>query len=419
MQDSEIEELADEIRAQLCEVPSPHPEFCIGRVRRGLREAHRVAYIPMTISIGPLHHSRRDLTTMEKYKQHYTKAFLRQSPHMLLEDYLKALQGLEEKARRCYGEIIDLSSKKFKKMMLYDGCFIIELFLRFMREAPGSVDDPILKRIGLLKRIKRDMILFENQLPYFVLQCLFNISSVFNGGPSLIDLALNFFSDIIPGHKKFPQEMGVDIKHLLDLLRHSYAPSWIDEHAFDNEPEVLIHSATDLKIKAAIKFRTAGRAKSLLDIKFHSNGLMEIPRLKLQAETESLFRNFMAFEQCCERSHAYITDYISFMGSLIKAWDDANLLCDIGIIESHLPCDPLAITDLFRTLSKELVVYNCYYSRLCKRVNFCCTRLQLPWPWAETTVCNCCSVFILGILLLAGPWMSICEFMGALILVIF
>ena len=171
-----------------------------------------------------------------------------------------------------------------------------------------------------------NMILFENQLPFFVLQCLFNISSVFNGGSSLIDLALHFFSDIIPGHKTLPQEKGVDIKHLLDLLRHSYAPSWIDECKFDNDdPEILVHSATDLKIKAAIKFKMAAKSKSLLDIKFHSNGLMEIPRLKILSETESLFRNFMAFEQCCERSNAYITDYISFMGGLIKAWDDANM----------------------------------------------------------------------------------------------
>ena len=255
------------------------------------------------------------------------------------------------------------------------------------------------------------MILFENQLPFFVLQCLFNISSVFNGGSSLIDLALHFFSDIIPGHKTLPQEKGVDIKHLLDLLRHSYAPSWIDECKFDNDdPEILVHSATDLKIKAAIKFKMAAKSKSLLDIKFHSNGLMEIPRLKILSETESLFRNFMAFEQCCERSNAYITDYISFMGGLIKAWDDANMLCDLGIIESYLPCDPLAITDLFKILSKELVVYNCYYSRLCKRANFRCTRPRHPWPWAETPVCNCSSMYnILGFLLIC-IWLAWLHF---------
>ncbi|KAJ9180342.1 hypothetical protein P3X46_008600 [Hevea brasiliensis] len=400
MQYSETKELADEIRAQLSEVPSANREYCIGRVRRRLREAHRILYIPMTISIGPLHHSRSDLSAMEKYKQQYTKSFLEQSPHLFLEDYLKALQGLVEKTRKCYGEEINLSSKKFKKMMLYDGCFIIELFLRFKKEVPGSEDDPIFRRIGLLNRIKRDMILFENQLPFFVLQCLFNLSTVFNGGPSLIELALHFFSDIIPGHRSIPQEQGADLKHLLDLLRHSYAPSWIDANLMDDDPELLMYSATDLKLKAAVKFRTASKAGSLLDIKFHSNGLMEIPRLKLQAETETLFRNFMAFEQCCERSNAYITDYISFMGCLIKAWDDADLLCDAGIIESHLPWDPLAITDLFRTLSKELIVYNCYYSRLCKRMSLRCIRPRQPWPLTETLTYDCsANLKILGFLL--------------------
>ena len=95
MQDTEIKELADEIRAQLQDVPTVYPEHCISRVPKQWREVHRQVFVPKLISIGPLHYNKKHLN-VKGFKLWYTKSFLEESPQLLVEDYLKAMRGLEE-----------------------------------------------------------------------------------------------------------------------------------------------------------------------------------------------------------------------------------------------------------------------------------------------------------------------------------
>ncbi|KAG7995591.1 hypothetical protein I3843_01G117500 [Carya illinoinensis] len=62
-------------------------------------------------------------------------------------------------------------------MMLLDGCFIIELFRKCKGLNPRDDHDPIFQIDWMLNAIEVDLLLFENQLPYFVLDKLFEISS--------------------------------------------------------------------------------------------------------------------------------------------------------------------------------------------------------------------------------------------------
>jgi hypothetical protein len=58
-----------------------------------------------------------------------------------------------------------------------------------------------------------------------------------------------------------------------------------------------------------VKFKRPEKSSSL-DIRF-SNGILEIPQLKIFDQTEILFRNLQAFEQCHGRNaQTFINDYI-------------------------------------------------------------------------------------------------------------
>ncbi|KAF5446152.1 hypothetical protein F2P56_031802 [Juglans regia] len=62
--------------------------------------------------------------------------------------------------------------KEFVKMIVLDGIFIIELFFRTSGNAEDE-DDYILRKPWLREGIQHDLILLENQLPFFVLEDLY------------------------------------------------------------------------------------------------------------------------------------------------------------------------------------------------------------------------------------------------------
>ncbi|KAG6667585.1 hypothetical protein I3843_01G101800 [Carya illinoinensis] len=207
---------------------------CIYKVHEQLREVNEKAYKPVMLAIGPYnHHGEVGQGFMEEHKLRYLKEMLeRTNGHV--ETYMEALIKLEGKARKCYAECISQSKHEFAKMMLLDGCFIIELFRKYQEYNPTNEgdlynssdstdkddstdeDDPIFQLTWVLPRIARDLMLFENQLPFFVLEELFKLSESNeprdrtesrNSGEHTIDieekdgineLALNFFSGFLP-----------------------------------------------------------------------------------------------------------------------------------------------------------------------------------------------------------------------------
>ncbi|XP_035547331.1 uncharacterized protein LOC118348888 [Juglans regia] len=114
---------------------------------------------------------------MEEHKLRYLKQMLLRRNERSVKDYISALSYLEERARNCYAERISLKKDEFVEMMLLDGCFIIELFRKCQMPHLRDKHDPIFQMCWMLAVIARDLILFENQLPYFVLTKLFEMSA--------------------------------------------------------------------------------------------------------------------------------------------------------------------------------------------------------------------------------------------------
>jgi hypothetical protein len=61
-------------------------------------------------------------------------------------------------------------------MMVVDGCFVIELVWELLNLPTRDPDDPIFKMDWILHYVMRDLLKLENQIPYFVLEKLFEIS---------------------------------------------------------------------------------------------------------------------------------------------------------------------------------------------------------------------------------------------------
>jgi len=79
------------------------------------------------------------------------------------------MKEMEEEIRLCYAEPIKYNSNDFLKIILVNACFIIELFLRWRSYSDWEGKDPLLIKPNMLLDIDDDLILLENQLPFFVL----------------------------------------------------------------------------------------------------------------------------------------------------------------------------------------------------------------------------------------------------------
>ncbi|VVA19862.1 PREDICTED: UPF0481 [Prunus dulcis] len=247
-------------------------DICIYKVPNAMRQMKSKAYEPNIVSIGPYHHGVASLQEMEKVKRIYFRRLFEPNtdddsmlsvketadPEMmqLLDDAKKAMQELEERARRCYSEESELSSEEFVKMMLIDGCFIIE----FLRDASqqGFEHTPSTVERWMLPIIRQDLIKLENQLPLFVLRRLYDKLIITKTSSSASDhqkpkssdleaLSIRFFKPLLQGSvdpdkplQHFAPKHEGQGKHFLDLFHHNICP----EH---NEKEVDTLPRKDMK----------------------------------------------------------------------------------------------------------------------------------------------------------------------------
>ncbi|XP_058084097.1 UPF0481 protein At3g47200-like [Magnolia sinica] len=227
-------------------------------VRQTIRQVNEVAYEPKMVSIGPYHHGKERLQGMEENKLLYLDSFLSRNPDHLLEDYLEAIEELKDKARSCYSEKVGpLMGKEFLKMVVLDACFIVEFFLRFLpfmyklelcrqlweelkqNEDLGLIsamdkfffhsngfEDPIFRTIGMDSLIGYDMLLLENQIPFFLLQNIFKMACPVNVPHLLEKMALYFFDEFMPRNKKI--EIKDSYYHLLHLFHSHLIPTPTD-----------------------------------------------------------------------------------------------------------------------------------------------------------------------------------------------
>ncbi|GLT45364.1 hypothetical protein SLA2020_191990 [Shorea laevis] len=382
-------------------LPWKMPKKKILKVPHQLREVNEKAYEPYVISIGPYHRGKDHLKEMEGLKVQSLSRLL-ECTNQSVENCILETEAMVEEARKCYTEPLDISTKEFAEMMVLDGCFIILFFMRTSEEicSYGSL---------ISSSILHDLALVENQLPFFVLCKLldiivgfptniFNMVGVIDPKRLLISEILAVFAESLPGLKvdtTYDDNSIKNIKHIVHLLQANWRPS---NKAMDEYNRVqpkdgewpFIRSATELR-EAGIEFQTTEKKKnerwslfdfkfekveekrnekrSLFDIKF-KNGILEMPKVIIDDQTDSMYRNLIACEQFDNLEQAFLTDYILLMDSLINSGKDVELLCKSGIIDNMLGNDE-SVAALFNRLGDHtnFSKYSFFYAQLFKDVD--------------------------------------------------
>ncbi|KAM4072236.1 hypothetical protein ACB094_11G122600 [Castanea mollissima] len=353
------EEIID-IAPQVEEPPLWADSCCIYRVPKRLREVNKDAYTPKLISIGPFHHGKEELRDMETQKLRYYIGFCDRTK-IRPNDIARVVAERELEILRCYEGIIGFTREDFMKMVVLDSIFIIEHFFRATAEGEhennytgNKVSKPWLKG-----HIMLDLILLENQLPFFILEELYKnfFSSDENKDDTFIKLACKYFWKYLFSQEKqkLPEK---EVKHFTDLIRCIYYP--LKPETGRGDPVSYVYSATKLYEKG-VRFEETkdGRFDKLEFKKWEPLGicqclinwlliflpclkcipclkpmrsLLYLPSFVADNRTEELFRNIMALEQCHYPLEAYLCNYMVLLDHLINTSEDVELLVDKGII---------------------------------------------------------------------------------------
>ncbi|XP_058781023.1 UPF0481 protein At3g47200-like [Vicia villosa] len=276
------DDMVIDINAMLdnAEPPFSAADYCIYKVPFVSRRLNHDAYTPKVVSIGPFHHGHPHLQNMERHKLIYFKAFLKRA-ETTTQPLIKYIESIIPKFRGCYSETLDFTDQELLKLILIDSGFIIELFYGYYYEQ----DDFYLLKPWLRYNIKLDLLLLENQLPFFVVKKIFNIS--FSAKPyirSFRYLTFYYFEEFNTSNLVY-DDRTIIISHFTDLIRifHLQHP-WERRARRINEPMKHLHSVTEL-LEAGVRFKVNTQIECLLDLRF-SGRVLEIPQLRVEDWTE-------------------------------------------------------------------------------------------------------------------------------------
>ncbi|XP_030955520.1 UPF0481 protein At3g47200-like [Quercus lobata] len=347
----------------------------IYRVPYHLRKWNPEAYTPQVISIGPYHHGKKKFQTMEKVKERYFDCFMKRE-RAAGEDLVTTITNMEDRIRCCYVETVQLGSVEFVRMIRLDASFILELFLRCNDPRSWEIDDPMLVEGWLITTVWHELLLLENQVPFFVIEEIYHLALPSRSNSlSLIQLTFNFFESLNI-HKKDP---NVKIQNFTDLLRLFQLPN--EDKLPKRQREMIFpkYSATQLR-EAGVKFKVVSskcvenpqqkrKSNCVLDLNFR-NGVLKIPHLVFEDNTEACVRNIMALEQCDPRKELYYTDFFLILDRLVNTTKDVDILCDKGIIVNSLG-DNNVVTSIINNLNRGIGRddMNEDYCRLCDALN--------------------------------------------------
>ncbi|XP_060672418.1 UPF0481 protein At3g47200-like isoform X2 [Ziziphus jujuba] len=229
------ETLLDVVTIRICEKLETLPRLTnacsIYKVPDRLRLGNEGDYTPKVVSIGPFHHGKEELRTMEEHKYRYLRDFLARglAAHSLYSSnytydsvpdspdwvpdsldcipdsvpksvsyYVDLIKEKEAELRSAYAESINLGSDEFVSMILVDTAFTIEVLLRLWSSEFRNDHDRIFNKPYMINDIFPDMVLLENQLPLFIIKDLYQKVYPFHGNfPHINELLVRFTSALL------------------------------------------------------------------------------------------------------------------------------------------------------------------------------------------------------------------------------
>ncbi|XP_040380510.1 UPF0481 protein At3g47200-like [Oryza brachyantha] len=359
-----------------------------------LRDANPDAYTPRFVSVGPLHRGdARRLGAGERLKMAYLHSLIsRGHPDQagqlaVIQEYLRVVAARETDARAFYGEDVVMYADDFIQMLVLDGCFIIE---HLANVAIGREEASLHATPFGPVQLSVDLILAENQIPFFVLIDLVRstklpefASTGYSPEVLLMKLVLYYLAgekgrDM--GHDALPSAVD-GIAHILHLLHATVTvartkweppPRIQDSAVLGTAQEVArllrrlpllllvpllypilpeeskwrasygrddVPSASDLK-RMWVRFKKAPRGSGPavggiasvmgpvpLAVKLAHEDKLRLPQLRVELRTAALLLNLMAFEQSAGKPEAQdVSAYVSFMAKMVQSAEDAGAL---------------------------------------------------------------------------------------------
>jgi Plant protein of unknown function len=436
----------------------PHCEpLTIFKVPEYIRAKHRELYDPQMISIGPYHRGTKSLEPMQKLKWQYLRKLLSDQHEAVacsLSDLVKDVRSLEAEARSAYKESVLLNSNEFVEMMILDGCFIIQYIFLYVHSKANS---------GISIK-NSDLLLLENQIPFFIIEFLHSKFFPYKGVIHLYNRLANFMFGANTAEQLVnPTKCPV---HLVDLYYHwlllkrshictisSYSPSKgseksakIGKHSREHQPQQsfntlprffcscmyqsespsplfirssavpgnkltttapikVIPSATALN-EAGVKFKRKTTSRDPFHVTFEK-GVMEIPSVILDNTRKRHFSNLIALEQSQAIWEKDLTTFAKLMDMLIDTPKDVAILEKCGILHNLLASVEEATRFFNQICECATVDYNQnYLAELIQDV-----RQYIDSSWHQNRAMLMRDYF-------SNPW-SIISFVAGILLLIF
>ncbi|XP_021737965.1 UPF0481 protein At3g47200-like [Chenopodium quinoa] len=381
---NQTQNVESSIKHKLSSIPNHFSNHSIYKVPEHIRKVNEQCYQPWIVSIGPIYYKNPSLTFSQELKLSHLQCFLEYSTHVngnqscySVAKLIDNIKEREEEARSYYEEKTSLSSNEFIEMMLVDAAFIIYYFMCYDGNPVPLRRDPMVNKIAWMMRVEQDLFIEDNQLPFFVLNDLYNATfgSTY-GDTSFKDVICRFISNTyIPGREVARTIIGREkvkeasnIKHLVDFLRVCCLPHKLRDQLNLEDSHIVFPSSVK-EIKAAgVKF-IAIESESILDIEF-SKGILRIPTLVIQENTEAVIRSIVFFEQCHHHYNSYFIDYLFFLDALIDTSEDVRVLVQHGIIKHCLGSNE-EVANLVNQITKCILIYNpnFYYAGISRDLN--------------------------------------------------
>ena len=324
------------------------------------------------ISIGPYYYTSPRLTEAQKHKHGHAEKFIEETGQNK-EDLYRQIRKKTADLRKCYdrqGIQKEIDDNKLATIFLLDGCFVLH-FIKHSIDDDGyySSNNALNFTNHEMTHIKQDLFLLENQLPYEVLQLLFNHAGNDSNGRPEMEGKIEYF---VASHVPFPRgicvkEVNPKPSHLLHYLQEvilgksgSVSSQKQDEAQIGRgrgRSKYFCKNVQELR-KVGIHFKPSPTSY-LTDVSFNSHfgttGCLTLPAITMNTSTMIIFLNLIAFESSINTTNNLgVISYLCFLDSLIDRWTDVKELQAAEILRNFVG-DQGDVAQFFNNVCNKLV----------------------------------------------------------------
>ncbi|KAG2683577.1 hypothetical protein I3760_10G037400 [Carya illinoinensis] len=323
------------------------------------QENFKKYFEPRVVSLGPIHHGKKECQAAEDFKLGMASIFLEESGEsgeFLLEKIAVKIKQLRHYFNEKVTEKYD--DETLAWILFVDGCAVLQSIHCLAHE-------DLIKKLKIkndkVAFVRQDLLLLENQLPYQLLLDLMDYSAKKEELKTSIE---TFMKQMVHERR---QEDGKDGEtngtpiHLLDLLRTKLvSKSTTTESKSTSKQECRQSYRNVQELRAAGIYVKPAETSPLTKISFDRclnfyPGYLRLPLITVDDSTAPKFFNLIAYEMCSDFDNDYgITSYVAFLESLIDNPGDVKELRNASILYNLLGSDE-EVSKLFNEIGTDLV----------------------------------------------------------------